>query len=660
MSFVTALALAIGLLVVAPFLAHRLRRQEAEVRPFAPAKLVPPTPPKARRRSKLEDRALLTVRALAVIALAVLGASPLVRCSHLALDREGGASVALAIVLDDSASMRAPGPSGKTRFAVAKAGALQLLATAREGDAVAVVLAGSPPRVLLAPTTDLVTVQATLDEAEASDRPTDLDASVALAEGLLGELPHIDKKVVLLSDLADGKPDGPPLKGSKVPLFTPLPALAGKVTDCAVISADRSASSVRVKVACTPGETFATRQVSLRAGGKVLGTAQGVVAQTAEVSIPVAADAPPDLVATLEGSDAVHENDTADVLTDIGPSAIAVVGDPSTETTVTGGAPVVEQAFAALHTELTIRPIPQVPDRTEDLAAFAGLVVDDPPGMTPEQRRAVATFLQGGGVALFALGPRAAQAQLGSTLEPLVQQGVTWSKNPSLGASKESASALFAEPAESLGDLGAQERITLGQSDLGSLETLLAFTDKAPLVARKTVGAGEAWIVTLPFSVNDSDLVLRPGFLTLLDNFADVARKHTTLRRSEVGASWLLRGVRVGEVRGPNGRVVPTVRDAEGLRVSPGLVGRYTLTLDGRNEIRVVQPSVRELDTRPRAAESSNQGRSGAGVRTQAEASWVVALVLLALVAAEIVLRVVTKRSGVETASATPPASPAT
>src|SRR3954468_5914058 len=105
MSFLSVLALAIGILVVAPYIAHRLRRKRAEEHPFAPARLVPATPPKARARARLEDRWLFMIRAGSVIALAVLGASPLVRCSRLALSR-GGASVAVAIVLDDSMSMR--------------------------------------------------------------------------------------------------------------------------------------------------------------------------------------------------------------------------------------------------------------------------------------------------------------------------------------------------------------------------------------------------------------------------------------------------------------------------------------------------------------------------------------------------------------------------
>ena len=87
MTFVTVLALAVATLVAAPWFAHRLRRQRAEEHRFAPARLATATPPKARRRSQLEHKALFGIRAAAVVALALLSASPLVKCSRLALAR---------------------------------------------------------------------------------------------------------------------------------------------------------------------------------------------------------------------------------------------------------------------------------------------------------------------------------------------------------------------------------------------------------------------------------------------------------------------------------------------------------------------------------------------------------------------------------------------
>src|SRR5580698_2288694 len=96
-----------AVLVVAPYLAHRLRRKNAEEQIFPPARLVESAPPAARRRSRLEDRALLATRAAAVVVLAVLGATPFVRCSRLSLHRAAGASIAMVVVVDDSMSMRA-------------------------------------------------------------------------------------------------------------------------------------------------------------------------------------------------------------------------------------------------------------------------------------------------------------------------------------------------------------------------------------------------------------------------------------------------------------------------------------------------------------------------------------------------------------------------
>src|SRR5690606_28247856 len=150
-----------------------------------------------------------SIRAAMILLLALLGATPFLSCSRLALDRSSGASVALAIVVDDSGSMRARLPSGERRFEKALAGAEELLDSTREGDAVAIVAAGSPARLLLAATTDLTLARETLNKLHPTDRDTDLAGATQLARSALERLPHADKRVVLLSDLAgDPVPDG--------------------------------------------------------------------------------------------------------------------------------------------------------------------------------------------------------------------------------------------------------------------------------------------------------------------------------------------------------------------------------------------------------------------------------------------------------------------
>jgi hypothetical protein len=645
-TFLSTLALAVALLVVAPYVAHRLRRRRAEEQPFPPAMLVAPAPPKARRRSRLEDRALFATRAAAVLALALLGATPFVRCSRLSLQRSGGASVAMAIVVDDSMSMRAHLSRSTTRFERAKQAARELLASARDGDAVAIVLAGAPARVALAATTDLGAAHDAVGALAASDRPTDLDGALALARGLVSSLAQVDRRIIVLSDLADGHADGEPLgEASTIPVWIALPELRGDLPDCAVVRADRTGARVRVAVACGPGASAVGREVVVDdADGKPLGRASVGPGASPELTVLLPSEDARPARAELSGADAIASDDVAPVVPEAGRGAIAVVADVSDEAVATGGAPIVEQALSALKLDVDVHPLPAFPDRAEDLAGDLGVLLDDPPGLTPEQRHACSAFLEGGGVALLALGSHAAAAPLGASLEPVLSHAVTWSETKSPGADPASALGELAESARSLTDLGASRRAGLAPEDANALEPLVRWSDGAPLVAKRAVGRGEGWIVTLPFSVDASDLALRPAFLAVLDSWVRAARERSAPTRGTVGTTWKLAGARNVAVDGPAGPV-PTTRDEGTIRVLPAQLGPYRLTVDGKTELRVAAPDVRELDLRPRAAASSTAGEGLGHRRAQVDVSGHVALLLLALVAAELALRVWSRRS---------------
>lgn len=656
MSFVYAVGLLVAFLVAAPYFAHRLRRRRGEERAFAAAHLVPPAPPRARRRSKLEDRALFATRGLSILALALLGASPLVRCSRLALQRSSGASVAIALVVDDSMSMRAA-TSGKSRFELAREGARELLSSTREGDAVAIVLAGAPARVALAATTDLTAARAAVEALAESDRATDLDGALSMAHALIAELPQVDRRIVVLSDLADGHPDAPPVgEGSDMATWVAMPELREAAHDCAILSADRTGDRVRVKVACSDGVPAAGRQISLVDGARVLvrgpaedsasqgSSARGLRTTETTLVLPPAGDAGTDvspgtsLVARLEGTDSIGADDRAPVVAFAEPGAIAVVADVADESAATGGAPVVEQALAALSLDIGVRPIPSLPDRSEDLAPFAGIIIDDPPGFTPEQRRALGAFIDAGKLALVALGPRAATAQLGASLEPVLGRPLTWSPTASPGADVSSATGPLVESAPSLSDVSSKSRAVVSPDDVPAFDALLKWTDGALFVGRRAVGKGEAWIVTLPFALDTSDLPLRPAFLALLDAWAREARSRAAPRRTDVGMAWTFAGAKSVVVVGPAGRV-PVTTDEKAVRTAPPLIGGYTVTVDGKDERRVAAPVAGELDLRPRRAA---QGASGGGLgdsHAAVDASPVMALILLALVSGEIALR---------------------
>lgn len=645
MSFLTILALAVAALVAAPYFAHRLRRQRAEERPFAPARLVPPALPKARRRARLEDRHLFAIRAASVVALALLGASPLIRCSRLAMTRSG-TSVAVAIVLDDSMSMRAV-KDGKSGFARAHDGAKEILASLHEGDAAALVLAGSPARVGLAATTDLGAARAALEGINETDRGTDLDGAIAIAKTLVADLPQIDRRIVVLSDLADGKSEAPPLgEGSSVPVWIAMPELRepSDVGDCGILAADRSSGRVRVRIACGYAAVAKGRQVVVKDGDKVLGSAPLPETTAGEATVMVTGDETRDLVAELTGKDAIASDDRAPVVVEAGPAALAVVNDRTEESVATGGAPVVEQALAALHVDMAVRPIPQAPDRREDTTAFAAILADDPPGFTPEQRHVLSSFVDRGGVLFLALGRRSAVAPLGANFEPFLGHGVKWEASPTPGAKPSDAAAFFGEAAGSLADLAPQGRVKLAEEDVSSYDPVLSWTDGGPLVARHARGRGEVWISTLPFSVDVSDFALRPGFLALLDAFVTEARERAAPRRSDVGFPWNFTGARQVEVVGPSGPL-PVATEGGGQRVIPEVIGAYSVTLDGAKELRVAAPIAVETDLRPRIVPASATSSSLGGGEAVVDVSWMVALALLALVAVETVLRAMTRAS---------------
>jgi hypothetical protein len=640
MTFLTLFALGIAVLVAAPYLAHRLRRQRAEQHPFAAVRLVPATPPKARRRARLEDRSLFAIRAASVIALALLGASPLVKCSRLALSRSG-TSVAVAIVLDDSMSMRVVDGSGRSRFQRAQEGAREILGALRDGDAAAIVLAGSPARVGLAATTDISAARAALDGITESDRATDLDGSVAIARTLVSELPQIDRRVIVLSDLADGKPDAPPLgEGAALPVWVAMPELRATAEDCGVLAADRAGTRARVRFACSSAAAAAGREVRILDGEKVIAQTALPQTQMGEATLTVGGDEMRELVAVLSGKDAIASDDRAPVVVEAGPAALAVVGDRTEEAVATGGAPVVEQALAALHVDMAVRPIPQVPDRREDTTGFAAIIVDDPPGFTPEQRHALGSFVEQGGVLLVALGRRAAAAPLGANFEPLLAQAVGWDGSSASGVDVASGATFFGEAASSLADLSPKGRAKLAEQDVSTYEPLLKWSDGAPLVGRRARGRGDVWMTTLPFSVETSDLTLRPGFLALLDAFVSEAKLRATPRRGDVGSPWTFAGARQVEGQGPAGPMAAS-RDDGTLRLVPVLAGAYRVSIDGSKELRVAAPLAREIDLRPRAVASSATSAALGGGVAIVDVSWMVALLLLALVAAELVFRAV-------------------
>lgn len=665
MSFVFWAALGIVGLVVGPIVAHLLRRGRAKERLFPPTRLVPPLTSTARERSHLEDFPLLVLRAAMVVALAVLGATPLVRCDRLSLSREHGASVALAIVLDDSLSMRADSPKGVSRWELAKSGAKDLLAAARKGDSVALVLAGRPARVWLAATSDLAAARRAVDELGPSDRSTDLATAVELARAAILPLPQKDRRVVVLSDLAgDELPEGTP------PLSAPLTDLTRPVSDCGIANAELRGRRATVLVACSSDVAAEGRSVELvvtegdkssagaaDAGLPVAGVgsvtdhaelAHHAGEQTVALNVTVRAAA---LEARLTGGDASRHDDTAPVSEEASLPLVAVVADPATASAKTGGPTLVEQALVALGDSWGERPLPLLPDDEKGLEGYAALVVDDPRGFSPETRRALSRFLSRGGVAVALVGPRAAATELGLSLEPFGREAIRWEQGTKSSVLQESLSWLGPE-ATSLGELAEHGRARLDGTELTGARVIGRWDDGVPFITERSVGRGLCITIGLPSSLDQSDFSVRPAFLAIFDYVLKQADQRNGSRRTVAGTPWVFSESDKVDIEGPEGPVsaraarneaaCPDPSDCADKAVvaTPAVRGRYTIHYGGQTESRTVTLDPTEIVAAPRAMKAESRASRGAE-RMPIDASADIAVVLICLFAAELAVRAV-------------------
>jgi hypothetical protein len=648
--FASIFGLFIAALGVLPWFAHRLRLRTKTDVPFAGTHLLDEVKPVTRTRSRLEDRALFVVRAIIVALLALLASSPFVQCSKLSLNR-GSASIALIVIVDDSMSMRAV-VSGTTQFDRAREKAEDLVSALRSGDAVGVVLAGEPARLVLGPTEDHALVRKALRDLRPSDRATALSDALALAQTAVLQAPQGDKRVAVLSDLADGaSPAAEPLSLTRanIQLWFPelLPGAQDLPIDCAVTSALRQQLRVRVHIACSEERAFQGLRVTLKnERGEPLaknerGEPLGVVDAAADVTllIPATGAEQSGLRVHLmreKGPDVIPSNDTLPILPEGSRLAIGVISHQD-ESLVTSQTPVVEQALAALQLPMTVQPIAQFPEQPDDLLPFAGLILDDLPGLNPEQRLALGKFFGRGGMALLALGKQSAAPPLGSTWEPALRSPVhytdTSTKGLALPLSRE-----FGDSTEGALDLGLHKTTKFSASDLGHLRVRGKFSDGSPFFATSAQGSGEAWLLALPFSLDESDLALRPFTLDFLDSFARKVGERAESPLSDVGAPWRVRG-RISEADAKQ-KGLEVVREASGttsLVVFPA-AGLHEIKVDGRTVKHVALPLEREVSFRKRKTKPSLGTAQGEPSRY--DIGWLLALALLVFIALEALTRV--------------------
>ena len=202
------LALLAAALVALPIVAHLVRRADVERRVLPTVALLRRVVVRDRRRARVTEPYLLALRIAAVALAAIALAGPFV-VDRLAYG--DGSALSVVIVVDDSASMAQRTRGERTALDEARERARDVVRSVGEGSELALVAAGSPPRLLVPRSADRDAVLAALDRMRVGARRTDLEGAASLAARQLASAHLAARRVVVISDFA--VPDEATLRG---------------------------------------------------------------------------------------------------------------------------------------------------------------------------------------------------------------------------------------------------------------------------------------------------------------------------------------------------------------------------------------------------------------------------------------------------------------
>ncbi len=200
----------IGLLIgmvlgVVPIVIHLINRRRAKLRRFAAIEFLLMSDKRLARRLKLKQLLVLALRVLLVLALAFALAKPYLE-PDVTLDRALSEPGAIAIVIDDSASMQAVDESGDREIDRALARARSMIESGGPRTSFAVIAMGAPARLLTPGLTYdhpvATRALAQIEQSLPSGRGADLDGALNEAGRVLSESGERERRVQVLSDMA--------------------------------------------------------------------------------------------------------------------------------------------------------------------------------------------------------------------------------------------------------------------------------------------------------------------------------------------------------------------------------------------------------------------------------------------------------------------------
>jgi hypothetical protein len=606
-----------------PVLIHFLTRARPRRIAFPPFKFLLEACAGQQSLHRLRTILLLTLRTLAVLALALLFTRPFLKPTGAATAAESSRRVVL--VLDASLSMRAV-QRGVPLFARAQAEAADVLRALESGSEAAVVLVGATPRALLpALSRNIPALHEELVKTTATHEAGDPAAALALAQKLLGG----SGTIYAFSDFQQSNWQAvTELPGAIVTRLRPV--TSGPIDNVA-LTAVRLAPAEPVtgeatEVLCTVfNSTPRPRQETVR-----LELAD--LTQEARVTVgPFStADAAFNVTFTRPGPVIGRAALQPDDLPDDNSRHLAVTVQKALQVLLVSDADANDQKSAAWFVARALAPSPAAAPgftlvRRHSADADRGILetADVFVLVSPAQLAGGAIEIlqrrvqDGARFIAFLDGPTAPALMPPALAAPIQLQRIVTS---------DPGDALVAGPRKLFADSDSTDFSTLrirrhyqtqtleGRAN----EILLAYPDNSAALTLSTVGKGSAVFVNIPLTPDGGDLIGSPMFPALLHELLRSLRRSTDERTMTPGHAWTLDAPTVGDtevkVTDPDGKPVETKVVSSGriTRLSlptARVPGTYTAKQGGQIVATAsVNIDPRESDTRLLALESLKPG----------------------------------------------------
>ena len=573
MGFLAPVFLFAALAVAVPFWLHRLRVQSADREPFSSAMFLESTEEQVHVRKRLRYLALLALRVLLLVALAVAFAKPVWERATAGVAT--GAAGTRLIVLDTSASMARAGV-----FPAAQATATALL-DAAPADALVRVLT-APGEFTAAADGDRAAQSAAIDAAAPGSLRLDFGQLMRGIDALAQDLPP-PVEVHLVSDFqASGLPAHfRDLASERLTALRPHPVAGEPLPNRRVADVARTPDGIGIALAFDGTPEQGTRLTATLNGASV-GTFAVAGEPGEQLEVTGLAPEPGDnrFVAALEGGDAFAPDDRFHfVLENTPPRPIPVI-------TAARGLPGVTYLAAALEAdkrsghEADVLVIGEADFRT--LARFRWAIVEDLGAVDSGLAATLGRFVEDGGNLLAFAGQRTRAAATLPVTGHTVRPAAAAAAGPGFLAVAP-ADARHPVVAASRGWHTVNVSMNIAIEPAAGDEVLLRLADGTPFLVEQRRGRGRILLVTGGLDTQWNDLPQRPVFVGFLVQAArylsGVERVGRAYRAGDV-LPLDLAGGRSGQVMDPAGRPVLSLGEttrAQRVRMEqPGFYEVYT------------------------------------------------------------------------------------